>query len=78
MFTCLVDKNPKIPKIMKLHLLNDALRGTANYLTHQITFSPGSYEQLKRNLMDAFGETESALTQLRERLIAWPMVPEDK
>ena len=42
MFTCLVDRNPKIPKIIKLHLLNDALRGTANYLTHQITFSPGS------------------------------------
>ena len=50
MFTCLVDRNPKIPKIMKLHLLNSALKGTANYLTHQITFSPGSYEQLKRNL----------------------------
>ena len=50
MFTCLVDRNPKIPKIMKLHLLSSALKGTANYLTHQITFSPGSYEQLKRNL----------------------------
>ena len=25
-FACLVDRNPKIPKIMKLHLLNDALR----------------------------------------------------
>ena len=78
MFTCLVDKNPKIPKIMKLHLLNDALKGTANYLTHQVTFSPGSYEQLKHNLVKAFGDAESALSQLRERLVAWPMIPEDK
>ena len=78
MFTCLVDRNPKIPVIMKLHLPSDALRGAANYLTHQIIFSPGNYEQLKRNLMKAFGDTESALSQLRERLIAWPMVPEDK
>ena len=78
MFTCLVDRNPKIPVIMKVHLLIDALRGTANYLTHQIIFSPGSNEQLKRNLMKAFGDTESALSQLREKLIAWPMVPEDK
>ena len=78
MFTCLVDKNPKIPKIMKLHLLNDSLKGTENYLTHQVTFSPGSYEQLKHNLIKAFGDAESALSQLRERLIAWPMIPEDK
>ena len=77
MFTCLVDKNPKIPKIMKLHLLNDALKGTANYLTHQITFSPGSYDQLKKNLVDAFGDTESALSQLRERLTAWPILSVD-
>ena len=78
MFTCLVDRNPKIPKTMKLHLLNGTLKGTANYLTHQTTFSPGSYEQLKRNLEKAFGDTESSLSQLRERLIAWPMVPENK
>ena len=63
---------------MKLHLLNGTLRGTANYLTHQITFSPGTYEQLKRNLRKTFGDTESSLSQLGERLIAWPMVPEDK
>ena len=78
MFTCLVDRNPKIPKIMKLHLLSNALRGTANYLTHRITFSPGSYEQLKRNLEKAFSDTESSLSQLRERLIALLMVPENK
>ena len=78
MFLCLVDRNPKIPKIMKLHLLNDALRGTASYLTHQITYAPGSYDQLKHNLLQAFGDTESALSQLRERLNAWPMIPEDK
>ena len=63
---------------MKLHLLIDALRGTAGYLTHQITYSPGSYDQLKHNLMQAFGDTESALSQLRERLNAWPMIPQDK
>ena len=78
MFLCLVDKNPKMPKIMKLHLFNDALRGTASYLTHQITYAPGSYDQLKHNLLQAFGDTESALSQLRERLNAWPMIPEDK
>ena len=78
MFTCLVDRNPKIPKIMKLHLLSSALKGTANYLTYQITFSPGSYERLKRNLEKAFDDTESSLSQLRERLIAYPMVPENK
>ena len=78
MFTCLVDRNPKIPKIMKLHLLSSALKGTANYLTHQITFSPGSYDQLKRNLEKAFGDTEASLSQLRERLIAFPMVPENR
>ena len=78
MFTCLVDRNPKIPKIMKLHLLSNSLKGTANYLTHQITFSPGSYDQLKRNLEKAFGDTEASLSQLRERLIAFPMVPENK
>ena len=78
MFTCLVDRNPKIPKIMKLHLLSNSLKGTANYLTYQITFSPGSYDQLKRNLEKAFGDTESSLSQLRERLIAFPIVPENK
>ena len=78
MFTCLVDRNPKIPKIMKLHLFSSSLKGTANYLTHQITFSPGSYDQLKRNLEKAFGDTEASLSQLRERLIAFPMVPENR
>ena len=77
MFTCLVDKNPKIPKIMKLHLLNDALKGTANYLTHQNYLFARKLRPLKRNLVDAFGDTESALSKLRERLTAWPILSVD-
>ena len=53
MFIYLVDKNPKILQIMKLHLLQKSLKGNAEYLTHQITFSPSSYATLKENVKDA-------------------------
>ena len=72
MFTYLVDKNPKIPQIMKLHLLQKSLKGTAEYLTHQVTFSPHSYETLKNNVCDAFDDADAALRQLAERIKSWP------
>ena len=37
MFIYLVNKNPKIPQIMKLHLLQKSLKGSVEYLTHQVT-----------------------------------------
>ena len=44
MFIYLVDKNPKIPQIMKLHLLQKALKGKCRVpYMHQVTFSPASY-----------------------------------
>ena len=56
MLIYLVDKNPKIPQIIKLHLLQKSLKGNAEYLTHQITFSPTSCETLKENVKDAFDD----------------------
>ena len=67
MFMYLVDKNPKIPQIMKLHLLQKSLKGNAEYLMHQITFSPTSYETLKENVKDAFDDADAALCLLTDR-----------
>ena len=72
MFIYLVDKNPKIPQIMKLHLLQKSLKGNAEYLTYQITFSPTSYETLKENVKDAFDDADAALCLLTDRLWSWP------
>ena len=72
MFICLVDLNPKIPQIMKLHILQKSLKGNAEYLTHQVTFSPHSYETLKTNVQDAFDDADAALRQLTERIRGWP------
>ena len=74
MFIYLVDKNPKIPQIMKLHLLQKSLKGNAEYLTHQITFSPSSYAMLKENVKDAFDDADAALRLLTERIRAWPVL----
>ena len=69
-----VDKNPKIPQIMKLHLLQKSLKGNEEYLTHQITFSPTSYETLKENVKDAFDEADAALRLLTDQLRSWPIL----
>ena len=74
MFIYMVDKNPKIPQIMKLHLLQKALKGNAEYLTHQVTFSPASYTTLKENVKDAFDDADAALRLLTERLRSWPVL----
>ena len=76
MFIYLVDKNPKIPQIMKLHLLQKSLKGSAEYftLTHQVTFSPARYATLKENVKDAFDDADAALRLLTERLRSWPIV----
>ena len=74
MFIYLVDKNPKIPQIMKLLLLQKSLKGNAEYLTHQITFSPTSYETLKENVKDAFDDADAALPLLTDRLRSWPIL----
>ena len=74
MFIYLVDKNPKIPQIMKLHLLQKSLKGNAEYLTHQITFSPTSYETLKENVKDPFDDADAALRLLTDRLRSWPIL----
>lgn len=75
LFKYLVDLNPKIPRIMKLNILANSLRGDAANLTHHIIFTPGSYDILKNNLHDAYGDSEAALTELKERMKAWPKVP---
>ena len=72
MFYFLVDRNPKIPQIMKLHILQKSLKENAEYLTHQVTFSPHSYETLKNNVKDAFDDSDAALRQLAERMKGWP------
>ena len=74
MFIYLVDINPKIPQIMKLHLLQKSLKGNAEYLTHQITFSPSSYATLKENVKDAFDDADAALRLLTERIRTWPVL----
>ena len=74
MFIYLVDKNPKIPQIMKLHLLQKSLKGNAEYLMHQITFSPSSYATLKENVKDAFDDADAALRLLTERMRSWPVL----
>ena len=74
MFIYLVDKNPKIPQIMKLHILQKSLKGSAEYLSHQIVFSPASYEILKENVKDAFDDADAALRLLAERVKAWPVL----
>ena len=74
MFIYLVDKNPKIPQIMKLHLLQKSLKGNAEYLTHQVTFSPASCTTLKENVKDAFDDADAALPLLTERLSSWPVL----
>ena len=74
MFIYLVDKNPKIPQIMKLHLLQKSLKGSAEYLTHQVTFSPASYATLKENVKDAFDDADAAIRLLTERLRSWPIL----
>ena len=73
MLIYLVNKNPKIPQIMKLHLLQKSLKVNAVYLTHQITFSPTSYETLKENVKDAFDDADTALRLLTDRLRSWPI-----
>ena len=74
MFIYLVDKNPKIPQIMKLHLLQLSLKGSAEYQTHQVTFSPASYATLKENVEDAFDDVDATLHLLTERLRSWPIL----
>ena len=74
MFIYLVDKNPKIPQIMKLHILQKSLKGNAEYLTHQVAFGPASYEILKENVKDAFDDSDAALRLLAERMKAWPVL----
>ena len=74
MFIYLVDKNPKIPQIMKLHLLQKSLNGNVEYLTHQITFSPTSYETLKENVKDAFDDADAAFRLLTDWLQSWPIL----
>ena len=74
MFIYLVDKNPKIPQIMKLHILQKSLKGNAEYLTHQVAFGPASYEILKENVKDAFDDSDAALRLLAERIKAWPVL----
>ena len=74
MFMYLVDKNPKIPQIMKLHLLQKSLKGSAEYLTHQVTFSPANYATLKENVKDAFDDADAAIRLLTERLRSWPIL----
>ena len=74
MFIYLVDKNPKIPEIMKLHLLQKSLKGNEEYLTHQATFSPASYATLKENVKDAFDDADAAIRLLTERLRSWPVL----
>ena len=66
MFIYLVDKNPKIPQTMKLHLLQKLLKGNAEHLTHQITFSPTSYEMLKEKVKDVFDDADAALRLLTD------------
>ena len=51
---------------MKLHLLQKSLKGNAEYLTHQITFSPTSYVPLKENMKDAFDDADAALRLVLE------------
>ena len=74
MFIYLVDKNLKIPQIMKLHLLQKSLTGNAEYLMHQITFSPTSYETLKENVKDAFDDADATLCLLTDRWQSWPIL----
>ena len=74
MFIYLVDKNPKIPQIMKLHLLQKSIKGSVEYLTHQVTFSPASYATLKENVKDAFDDADAALRLLTKRLRSWPVL----
>ena len=74
MFIYLVDKNPKIPQIMKLHILQKSLKGSAEYLAHQIVFSPSSYEILKENVKEAFDDADAALRLLADRIKAWPVL----
>ncbi len=59
---------------MKLHLLLKSLKGNAEYLTHQVTFSPTSYETLKDNVKDAFDDADAALRLLTDRLRSWPIL----
>ena len=74
MFTYLVDLNEKIPVIMKLNILQKALKGDAEELTHQITFSPECYSLLKEMLLDKYDDTDAAAQALNERLRNFPIV----
>ena len=59
---------------MKLHLLQKALKGNAEYLTHQVTFSPATYAKLKENVRDAFDDVDAAFLLLTEHLRSWPIL----
>ena len=59
---------------MKLHLLQKSLKGSAEYLTHQVTFSPASSATLKENVKDAFDDADAALRLITEHLRSWPIL----
>ena len=68
-------KSENIQKILSLSGLsaNNKLK-MISHLTHQVTFSPTSYETLKDNVKDAFDDADAALHLLTDRLRSWPIL----
>ena len=73
----MVDKNPRMSKIMNLHFLQNALRGQAADLIQQVQFTPSAYEELKEALVEAFEDKESAIKELQERVRTCNVVKKD-
>ena len=76
LFTYLVDKNPRIPVIVKLHQLKNALKGKAEYLAAQVEYLPEDYPILKENVLRAYSDDSAAFSELSERMREWPRVKE--
>ena len=76
LFTYLVDRNPRIPVIVKLHQLKKALKGKAEYLAAQVEYLPEDYPTLKKNILLAYSDDSAAFSELSERMREWPRLKE--
>ena len=67
MFRVMIDQNERLPKIMKLNLLQRSLKGPAYQLVQGLTFGPGSYDLLKKRLVSMFDSSQATIRALTER-----------
>lgn len=75
-FVALVDSNPRLSAILKFKRLLGALQGEAKEKARMFAFDEENYPSLKQFLVDEYGEPERLLELLREKIAAWPPLPE--